>query len=312
MENRKLKEYIAEVNDTDFSMRNQINIDSNDTFGIEVEFENVSLSDIKYSRMWFVKTDDTVTIKENGKSIGGEVSSPVLKDNEECWREIEHVCNYLSKKGAIATPATGGHIHIGSQVLKNDPNNIRKLLKEWELFEPIIYSFSSGNNQKIRSSVNKQAQKISAKLSRIRTSKNGYNRYKTYYDWCKFFRDYNFGKFGGINFKNYKGYERDHGNTIEIRCPNGTIDPVIWQNNINFFIKFLEYATTDEFDEEYIDYLLQNKDPIDYGNIYDMIDVNGAIELADLIFKDRVDKIMFLKQYLKIFDGNKQKQYAKK
>ena len=44
-------------------------------------------------------------------------------------------------------------------------------------------------------------------------------------------------KISYINFRNYKGYEADEKNTIEIRCPNGTLDAKIWQNNINFFVK---------------------------------------------------------------------------
>lgn len=311
MNDKRLKEYLDEANETAFIMRNKINIDSKNTFGIEVEFENVNLDTIKYGKKWQVKEDDTITEKINGSSIGGEVSSPILRDNEECWKDIEHICHYLSKKGAMATFATGGHIHIGSQVLKNDPNNIRKLLKQWELFEHIIYSFSSGRDNNLRSGVKAQAKKISPKLKRVRNTKYGYSKYQTYYDWHKFFRDFQLSKFEGLNFKNYKDCEEDYENTIEIRCPNGTIDPVIWQNNVNFFIKFFEHCCDENFDEEYIDYLLGKKESIEYGNIYNMMDVENALNLVDLIFKDRIDKIMFLKQYLKIFDNNKQKQYEK-
>lgn len=311
MNDKRLKEYIKEAKETAFIMRDRINIDSKNTFGIEVEFENVNLDTIKYGKKWQVKEDNTTTKKINGSSIGGEVSSPILRDNEECWKDIEHVCHYLSKKGAVATFATGGHIHIGAQVLKDDPNNIRKLLKQWELFEDIIYSFSSGRDKELRSSVAVQAKKISPKLKRIRYTKYGYSKYQTFYDWYRFLKKFQLDKFDGLNFKNYKDCKEDYNNTIEIRCPNGTIDSVIWQNNINFFIKFFEHCCGENFDEEYIDYLLYKKETIESENAYDMFHVEDSLKLVDLIFKERIDKIMFLKQYLKIFDNDKQKQYTK-
>lgn len=310
MTDTKLKDYIDELNETKFKLRNKIDISTKYTFGIEIEFENTELNNIKYGKKWDVKEDDTTTIKIDGASIGGEVSSPILRDTEKCWKDVEHICNYLKNKGALVTPKTGGHIHIGSQILKDDPNNIRKLLKQWELFEHIIYTFSSGRDKQLRSGSKIQAKKISSKLKRIRTSKNSYNKYQTYFDWYNFFKSFQLSRFEGLNFKNYKGNEEDLKNTIEVRCPNGTIDPIIWQNNINFFIKFFEYCSSDNFDEEYIDYLLDNKSLVEYGDVYTIMDIDSAVELVDLIFENRLDKIMFLKQYLKIFE--KGKQYIKK
>ena len=307
MSNIQKKDLVLEAYETDFKMRNKINIDKSCTFGLEIEFEDVKLNNIKYGRHWDVKKDDTVTTYVDGYEVGGEVSSPILKDTVECWNDIEHICNYLLKKGAVITPNAGGHIHIGSQVLGDNPSNIRKLLKSWELFEPIIYSFSSGKDQCLRKGFNIQAKAISPILKRIRNNKNSYNNYITYYDWIKFFKKYNITKFCGINFSNYKGCEEDFGNTIEIRCPNGTVDPVIWQNNVNFFIKFFTSCSKDNFDEEYIDYLLKQKNCI--LNYFEQNDFRLLMELVDLTFKDRIDKIMFLKQYLKLFD--KEKKYIK-
>lgn len=62
------------------------------------------------------------------------------------------------------------------------------------------------------------------------------------------------------------------GNTIEVRCPNGTVNPVIWQNNINFFAKLFLYCSGNNFDIEFINYKLDYlKDGIihyDYNDIY--------------------------------------------
>ena len=215
------------------------------------------------------------------------------------------MCSYLIKKGANATEKTGAHIHIGSQILGDDPNNIRKFLKEWELFEDAIYQFSYGKDNLARKQINSQAYHVSKTLYKIRNSKSGYNSYKTYYDWLNFFKKYKLIKFSGVNFSNYKGSDEDIGNTVEIRCPNGTVDAVIWQNNINFFTKFLSYASSNRYDEEYIDYLLKNKN---LDNSY--VSIETALNLADMVFENRTDKIMFLKQCLKLFDNNK--EYVKK
>ena len=37
--------------------------------------------------------------------------------------------------------------------------------------------------------------------------------------------------------------------TIEFRCPNGTLNEVIWQNNLNLFVHLLLYAKSNDFDE---------------------------------------------------------------
>ena len=52
-----------------------------------------------------------------------------------------------------------------------------------------------------------------------------------------------------VNFKNIGSYEKD---TIEFRCPNGTLNPVIWQNNINLFVHLLEYAKSPDFNYDVI------------------------------------------------------------
>lgn len=297
------KDIIEEAQNCEFKLRDKIGILENDTFGIEIEFDEVNLNDIKYGKKWLVHDDDSVTIQKDDNNIGGEVSSPILKDTKECWQDIKSMCNYLKKKGAQASCFTGGHIHIGSQVLKNDPNNIRKLLKQWELFEPIIYEFSTGKDATLRNCAKVHAKKISNKLERMRNSICGYDSYKTYYAWYNLFKSYRFNKEDGINFKNYRGYEIDEGNTIEIRCPNGTLDPVVWQNNINFFIKFLKKCCCDNYDEEYIDFLLEKKQYLGYG-------IDEVIDFTDFIFEERLDKIMFLKQYMKLFENDK--QYIKK
>lgn len=304
---KNIRGIIQELEQVKFVLRDSIGLDSSETFGIEIEFENVDLDDIKKIDKWTLKKDDTVT-KGN---VGGELISPILVDNEETWKQIDNNCRYLKNKNALTTSKTGSHIHIGSQILKENPNNIRKFLKTWELFENVIFYFAYGKDTMPRLSLMEQARPISRDLYRIRNSKNGYSQFGSYYDWYHFFQKKKFDKHAGINFMNYKGYEMDEKNTIEIRCPNGTLDAAIWQNNINFFTTLLCKVTEPNFDEQLIDYYLDKKSAEEYDLlVYSVVDVEKAIALSDLIFDDRLDRIMFLKQYLKCFE--KDNQYVKK
>ena len=74
-------------------------------------------------------------------------------------------------------------------------------------------------------------------------------------------------------------------NRIEFRIPNGTLKEEIWQNYINFFVKFL-IACKKELDVEEVVYKINNNE-------------HSAIELADYVFEDNIDKDNFLIQTLK-------------
>lgn len=299
---RSIKDVVYDLEQTDFVLRNRIGLSNTETFGIEIEFENVNLDKIKGLSKWSLKKDDSVTID----NIGGEIISPILIDNEDTWKDIDSKCKYLKNKKAIVTEKTGSHIHIGSQILENNPDHIRKFLKLWEAFENIIYYFSYGEDVVSRYSVKKYSRPICNDLYKIRNSKKGYKQLKSYYDWYHFFKKQNFNKETGINFRNYKGYEMDENNTIEIRCPNGTLDSRIWQNNINFFTKLMKCVTKENFDEDLIDYYLSKKGYEEYGDdAINFVDFEKAIILSDIVFDDEMDKLLFLKQYFKLFEHGK-------
>lgn len=311
MTSNRRKAIISDIYDIDFKMQPKLDISSKETFGIEIEFENVNLETIRNIGKWALKVDDTVTYYDKTKAIGGELVSPIFVNNEENWIDINKKCNMLIKKDAVVTQKTGSHVHIGSQILEDNPDNIRRLLKQWELFENIIYYFSYGMDSRHRVKIDSFAAPIGKKLYYIRNSKKGYSQFKHCRDWLQFFNKQQFNKHCGINFRNYKGFETDDKNTIEIRCANGTLNPTIWQNNINTFMKFMMSCREENCDEEQIDYLLDQKDYIDYNlNSFLLLDIDKAILFSDMMFDRDIDKLMFLKQYLKITE--KEKQYTKK
>ena len=70
------------------------------------------------------------------------------------------------------------------------------------------------------------------------------------------------------------------------------------QNTIYFYFKLMLYVMNDSFDEDYINYLFQHlqiKEFDDYSKTY----VQDVLLLVDLIFDNSLDKINFLKQYIK-------------
>ena len=84
-------------------------------------------------------------------------------------------------------------------------------------------------------------------------------------------------------------------NTVEFRSANGTLNKVIWQNLINFYVKMMYSCGSSNFDIELLNYR-QTKgiEP----NYYD----DMAFELCDLVFDNDFDKHCFLRQYYKDFD----------
>ena len=104
-----------------------------------------------------------------------------------------------------------------------------------------------------------------------------------------------------INLSNasYLGEEYVN-NTFEYRAPNGTLDPVIWQNNLNIIVKMMKYCNSDNFNLELVENRI-SKNIMNLSNYkyYRSIDIDGLLEFADLIFDNNLDKIYFLRQYLK-------------
>ena len=59
---------------------------------------------------------------------------------------------------------------------------------------------------------------------------------------------------------NYKTYQKD--NTIEFRFPNGTLNPIIWQNNINVFTKMMLYVQSGSVNQNLLDDRISNNHKI--------------------------------------------------
>ena len=236
--------------------RDKINVSDDITFGIEIEFENANRSEIE-SRLLKLFPDLKWCVVDDGSLVdGGEINSPILRDNNNDWINLSKVCDIVAKNSNGFDHA-GGHIHIGMQILGNNPKYWANFIKLWACYEPIIYRFLYGEFISPRERIIEQASPIAndiiSDLDRIdERSKMVLSSYilKLLDKDKKRKRCVNFTNISDIDPLKY-GMVADK-NTVEIRAANGTDDAVIWQNNVNFLIKLFLYAKSDNFNEELI------------------------------------------------------------
>lgn len=301
-----LQELLYELESFHLDLRTQLGLDSKITFGTEIEFENAIYNDVKkqldqnFNNTWQLKYDETVsssrTINNENISCGGEIVSPILKDKEETWQELQWVCQILQRLQARTKNMSGGHIHFGANYLDTSEKYWLNFIQLWIIYERIIYRFVFGDKIGPRERIMEYANPISQKLYK-NFFKLRSNNYTVIKENLPVFRNQ------AINFKNTKGGQFDIMNTIEFRCPNSSINPVVWQNNVNLFGKILMLCKSDRYDKDLINrklkqYRKQDSSMIFYQEIY----LQEALEFCDLVFNNNVDKLYFLKQYLKSFE----------
>ena len=298
----------------DINMKEVLNIKDNNTYGIEIEFDNIrnkkiikdefKKQEIKYVNILSPynrlndNNDKWIYTDEFTLKKGYEINSPILKNTKEEWLKIIDICNLLNEHAQI-TNNCAGHIHIGSQVLGDNPKAWLNFLKIWSVYENIIYRFSYGEYSKPRTLCKTFSKPISSEA------------YCLYYELKKstnieeIISSVNnvFNKYDkAFNLENVKTKNINtpaNKNTIEIRCPNGTLNPIIWQNNIYFFIKLLEYCNSTKYNDDIIERRIRKEDLCSYDlSNYNDIHFSQALELSNMIYNSDKDKICFLKQYV--------------
>lgn len=293
-----LKRYYLEL-------RKKLNIDDKVTFGTEIEFEE-SYRDLIELAIYCEFSQSGWIVKDDGSLLnGGEVVSPILRNTEQSWIDLSRICNIVSNNAKVLEN-TSAHIHIGMQILGNNTKYWINFAKLWSAYENIIFRFLYGEYLSHRPEIEKYAKPISKELIKKEAQLKRKEDELSYYLFKALDPDDDRRK--SINFTNIsatKIYDYDrvvNKNTIEFRSPNGTFNPIIWQNNINLLVHLLEYAKSSNFNEELInkriDYIKGKEIPSNLYK-YSQINIEQAIELADLIFNNNLDKIYFLRQYIK-------------
>lgn len=305
-----LQSLLSELDDLYLTLRPKINIDKRVTFGMEIEYENADyykitnkINDInnEFLTQWHSGTDCTVS---------GEVRSPVCADTEQTWKDLKAVCGSMRNEGATAFNCAGGHIHVGSPILTKDKDCWLRFLKVWTLYEKVIYRFSYGDKLFFRKKGLQYARPIAGSLYKLIRAEN----YDSYNIFEEIITD---PRRRGVNFCNVNSsnlLNTTDKNTIEFRCPNGSVEEVIWQNNVNLFTKLLWFCRFDRFDD-LIDFKFKKYNDGDLLNdfkLYGEIFLPEALEFSDMIFDNNLDKIYFLKQYLKNYGDSEEDTYARK
>ena len=287
------------LDDYYLKLRDKLGIDRKNTFGLEIEFEHANVSEFEKELLDCFPKEEWSTVNDCSLIHGLEVNSPVLRDTEDNWKDLDTVCKIIRKYGSIDRKA-GGHIHVGAHILDNNPKTWLNFIRLWSVYENIIFRFTYGNYLTARPRILEYARPVS----------------RVFWDTYEFinneeiklvllmqligFRRTQAVNFSNVNYKNIE--EIAFGNTIEFRCPNGTLDGVIWQNNVNLFIKLLSVCKDSSLYEDKIN---KRHKEISYKfddlKWYDQIYLDQALEFADIIFKNNLDKLYFLKQYLKSF-----------
>ncbi len=311
---RKTNELIHETEQYFMFLKKSLNLDKNLTFGLELEFEDADFNQVNkelsktvetlkiYS--WKLIADISVTKENEFNEIkGGEIVSPILSDAFSTWNDLDKVCKMLLRLKATAENNCGGHIHFGAHIIGDEKKYWLNLLKLWTIYEKIIFRFAYGDKDKPRRDINRYAKPVANDFIDIIPQIKNMD-----FDLNNLNNIINQNINQAINFHNVYSFDFKRDNTIEIRCPNMSLNPVIWQNNVNFFANMFLYCKSNSFDYNFIDYKLSkyNKKECNLKN-YQKLHYKEALELCDLIFDKKEDKIYFLKQYLKCFDKEKKR-----
>ena len=255
------KNILFYLNIRSYNKRNIIsyNFDSNITFGVEVEascnyYKDIILLEKLYlfdNQIWNIKKEITV-------EHGLEVTSPILYNCDSSFQNINVICDMLKNCNCGIISSCAGHIHLGRKYL-DTALSIRNFVEIVFNCEKILFLITNEDNQLPFDSI---------KMSLL--SKNIYYAIKN--------NDYNIidennperlllalkiiqgDRFKDINFKNVLNKEKD---TIEFRFANGTLNPLIWSDNILLYSRIFMISKEIEVGNKYYYLKEQLKDERD-------------------------------------------------
>lgn len=309
MSGMDLQDLLYYIENYYLELRNCLGFEDYITFGLELEFENAMRNRIE-NKLNEYQLANTWELKSDGSLINGaEINSPILKDKRDSWFNLKKVCSIINENATIGTNS-GGHIHIGTQIIGGKTDSWLNFIKLWSVYENIIYRFVYGDFLNARPSMSRYAEPMTKDFW------NDYQKLKDYgqLEMRNIINRIAHRRYQAVNFNNVSDFNNMlKKNTIEFRCPNSTIDPVIWQNNVNLFVNILVYSKSTRYNDDIVQKRRNiNEDKYSslkwYGEIY----LQQALELCDMLFTNNFDKIYFLRQYLKSFEiGNKELSKSK-
>ena len=288
--------------------RDSLNLDRNVTFGCEIEFNipgySGSLSDVSdLNAILFMRNlgylyPYKVTSEINDRI---ELITDVLQDGKDTWDTLKEVLRFLTLNKAYYNGKGGSHIHVGNQLILNDFNMFTEFLKLFACYENEIIRFTNGEYYFDRKQFDYMCARSKTIIYDMLLKKDFIKNKNISINLCQ--------KMTSINFpytdfykttkigNNILYYDKD--NTTEFRTPTLTLNPIIWQNNINLFAKMMTCLRKPHFDNDLLEFRY-NKDKNSFFHNKRYSD-EKAFELCDLVFDNVLDKYCFLRQYYKDF-----------
>ena len=314
----KKEKYIKELQSLKEQYQYVINSQREIRFGTEIEFAYALKKDVietvnKYINkieqdksskylIWNVVDELTVQEKKDGEIHGGELVSPILNNDQKSWESLKKIERCFKVDNFGFSDNCGFHVHLDKMSFGNIGNmKFRKnLLKMWMLFEDIIYRTAYGYLNIERKDILKYAQPTNCYIYK---NINSFNNDDNFYD---FLNRYASDRNCGLNLSNIhlQGIYISGKQTYEIRCANALENKFLMQNTIRFYLNFFNYCDSYNFDEEYIEYLIKSFEPM-FINRFREEKFDKALSLANLIYEDEIDKMLFMKQYLKCMNEPK-------
>ena len=314
MDRLDIKEFFFLLDKYYLEYRNTLGINKDITFGMEIEMEHfkggvedfwpfeLEIYKIVGNNDWVVKNDITL-------EWGRELATEIYSDGMKVWEDLKKVLEFSREYCEIGIKCAG-HVNIGSQIFGNEPLYWNRFLKLWSVYENVIYRFGYGEYLTHFPFITYSGKPISKIIFDKINFLDG-KRFESAFDviHCLYSPGMNkdFLKKNAVSFLSMYSFLDysilQDGCRIEFRNFLGTLDEIIWQNNINFIIKLMLYCKSPQFDDDLLNKRMIEIDGI-FGDLsmYSKIYLEQAIELCDMIFDNNLDKIYFLKQYVKFFD----------
>lgn len=259
--------------------RDKLELSPSTRFGLEIEMDHLSnrkrkkLQDL-YNGKHGCNIDEDTSLKNTGI----ELSTRIMDNKKENWEELYRL-SILLKKYHPEFEYSSFQVNLDCHM---DYNEIYNFLQFYAYYEDIITRISKGTDMVLRYSSEKYAIPILRKLKSL---------IKYAHDEIDIVESFINNKSYGLSLKesNDRTNIKSNIDIIEFRSPNGTINPILWQNYIMLFQSMINFFEQGDW----------------YGHTFDLdnitrdeYNINKAIEFANIIYTSEEEKLLFLKQYI--------------
>lgn len=273
--------YIKQLDENEIS---KANIDKNITIGVELECCNKNIDNYKEIKKVLKEFD----IKSDASVKSGfEITSPILHFTKEDMDKLNSVCSLLNHCSFYTDSSCGGHIHIGSDYLK-DPKEIYMLLYLYTNCEHIIYQICNKAYTKQRKGVKNHAE-VTKDIYLKACEEGMFNQNIDKNQLAQILYKININRYKGINFFNIDDYSK---HTIEFRMPNGEIEFKELFYNIKLFAKLIQRA----HELAYLDTNNIKRKQVDLLSCY-MPEKNRLEILLNILFENEEEKNVYKERY---------------